>query len=1049
MTSDYEAGHALLTSGSSSAGAGGSIYVSAASSGDANISTSHGSVDGDSGRLTVWSGSATAAAKTSGALSLTAGRSSTMSGMVAMRCGLSTGAQGTIMSVTTGVTSDLAGGTLCAVTGTSTTGATGDASIKSPAASEATGPLRVGSGATSSDRTGAVLVETAASLGAGNVECVVKKVGGIVARGGNTTGTSAVAGKVSISSSGASTARSGSAQILSGTGSAGAGAASATSGPCADATTKTGAADTSTGALTIHTGASATDASARLVVKTGSGGNITMTGGGGTEAAACLFSAGVATAGGGGGVVCTSGSLTTGSDAAGIRAAGGTAGGTISVASGAAASSSGVGSLAVATGSASGPVGTLSIEADPAAVGAGSAISISAGTGALGSGLIVTSGEASSDPGGNVSLAAVPGSASTSSGFVTVSTGRTISSASGAVELATGTSEGDGDAAAVASRDLYACAAGDVALSASGILTMKVDETSAEAYVGDGRVDLVAGALGEIGLIASMEGIGFGSSKASVLRLTSDDSGDKSFYSDVTAILPDQVVDSDQRIKSNLVAANVDDIHRRLNKVGLQTYGYADTWCSVHACSDALVRGLIAQELRHVFPEHVSVVPSYSIPGTDLKLEQFHQVNKLSLALDSIAGLQAQAGRFRVESGGQGVSSTLRLRSDNHAGSGSISLATGAASDESSGGVAICSGAAQSSAFGGSIALLTQEGALSAGGVALCAGAGRRALTISASGRQLLSTGNGVHGGQFSLAASNCHVVLGSAPAGVASASLSLASGYGGSACGGAVVCASGSSSTQAAGAAMFGAGQSPAAGGGVALSAGSGQKSSRPVDLLAGDIILGTAPATGQTGALNLRTSQAESSSGAVRMMSHQSREAAGSVTLRSGRGRLNPRSAQVALRGEGVCEICSQRANTVFTAGRAKAPANSIGGSLSFQTSASEAGSIIIEGQSQSLRSAVAFHTGGSKDADAAGKAIITAGETGGRIVIKSNGAKHSQGGDMWIASRPATASSSGSLDLASGAGGQAAMGGRGGALRWLVTRCRRKRRRRSCWV
>ena len=41
---------------------------------------------------------------------------------------------------------------------------------------------------------------------------------------------------------------------------------------------------------------------------------------------------------------------------------------------------------------------------------------------------------------------------------------------------------------------------------------------------------------------------------------------------------------------------------------------------------DVEVRGVVAQQLAEVFPEHVKILDEYSLPDKGFKLEGFHQV---------------------------------------------------------------------------------------------------------------------------------------------------------------------------------------------------------------------------------------------------------------------------------------------------------------------------------------------------------------------------------------------------------------------------------------
>jgi hypothetical protein len=95
---------------------------------------------------------------------------------------------------------------------------------------------------------------------------------------------------------------------------------------------------------------------------------------------------------------------------------------------------------------------------------------------------------------------------------------------------------------------------------------------------------------------------------------------------------------SDSRIKKDLSDVDEDDVLQRLQKIKMQSYGYTDEWRKVRGISDTRVRGVIAQQLQKEFPEYVNVIDKLEFKDKEFKLEQFHEVNKQALMMDTLAG---------------------------------------------------------------------------------------------------------------------------------------------------------------------------------------------------------------------------------------------------------------------------------------------------------------------------------------------------------------------------------------------------------------------------
>ena len=66
---------------------------------------------------------------------------------------------------------------------------------------------------------------------------------------------------------------------------------------------------------------------------------------------------------------------------------------------------------------------------------------------------------------------------------------------------------------------------------------------------------------------------------------------------------------SDARIKKDITTVDTGDLLDRMRKIGIREYGYTDEWRKVRGLeeNDVRVRGVIAQQLREVFPEHIQV----------------------------------------------------------------------------------------------------------------------------------------------------------------------------------------------------------------------------------------------------------------------------------------------------------------------------------------------------------------------------------------------------------------------------------------------------------
>ncbi len=178
----------------------------------------------------------------------------------------------------------------------------------------------------------------------------------------------------------------------------------------------------------------------------------------------------------------------------------------------------------------------------------------------------------------------------------------------------------------------------------------------------------------------------------------------------IVSTIPMQVTSvlhtSDNRIKTGISDVDLDDLLQRFQQIDYKEYKYTKEWREVmRLASDPTVRGVVAQQLAAIFPEHVQVIPEYSLPDKGLSMSNFHQIDQAGLTLDLVGALQAQHRRFSVGNNTKAFSGNVVVSSadggfyfdasDRVSSSGNLTLQTGNSTvGRSSGGIYISSGSA-------------------------------------------------------------------------------------------------------------------------------------------------------------------------------------------------------------------------------------------------------------------------------------------------------------------------------------------------------------------
>ncbi|CAM9486504.1 unnamed protein product, partial [Phaeothamnion confervicola] len=181
---------------------------------------------------------------------------------------------------------------------------------------------------------------------------------------------------------------------------------------------------------------------------------------------------------------------------------------------------------------------------------------------------------------------------------------------------------------------------------------------------------------------------------------------------------------ADHRIKDDIRDVDVDDLLQRFQQIELKTYGYTDEWRQVRKMAgDPHVRGVIAQQVEQIFPEYVEIIPNFTLPDKNFSMLNFHQVDKVAMALDLLGAVQAQHKRFTVAPNAPASSGSVFVSTADagsyaaavaDGGSGNLTVSTGTSATGTSGALNLTTGFA-AAAGGGAVTLSVGDSAVSEG----------------------------------------------------------------------------------------------------------------------------------------------------------------------------------------------------------------------------------------------------------------------------------------------------------------------------------------------
>jgi hypothetical protein len=280
------------------------------------------------------------------------------------------------------------------------------------------------------------------------------------------------------------------------------------------------------------------------------------------------------------------------------------------------------GSVTVETGAAApaGRSGDLNIKTSDSTT-SGSVL-VSTGDGANAGGIAIQGGTSSEHAGSTVSINA--GSGVIAGGDVQVTAGRSAMSG-GDVTITPGSgSMGSGKI---------------VLQSVGGEDAVSVSEQSVSLQT-QGKISLIAPTAGG--------SITFGIGLSTPLQVSTV-AGKAAIIANAPIMASSVLYPADSSIATDVKQVDVDYILQKFKSVKMRKYRYTDEWRKSRGDTTGdEVRGIIAQELLEIFPEHVTVIPSYVFG--DKEVADFHQVDKTGLLMDLIAAFQSQSRRFSVSS---------------------------------------------------------------------------------------------------------------------------------------------------------------------------------------------------------------------------------------------------------------------------------------------------------------------------------------------------------------------------------------------------------------
>lgn len=119
-------------------------------------------------------------------------------------------------------------------------------------------------------------------------------------------------------------------------------------------------------------------------------------------------------------------------------------------------------------------------------------------------------------------------------------------------------------------------------------------------------------------------------------------------FSHVPADIVEVISPSDRRIKRNIENIDEEDLLQRMQRLRVTSYQYTEDWREVRGIDDVRVRGVIAQEVHEQFPEYITITDRMHFEDKGFDLEDFHEVNKIRIAIDLLAAMQAQHRRLTI-----------------------------------------------------------------------------------------------------------------------------------------------------------------------------------------------------------------------------------------------------------------------------------------------------------------------------------------------------------------------------------------------------------------